>query len=713
MNPRAIRNLIQPEHPAFIGIVLFLLTIAYSYPVIFHLSDYMVGGTSDAYQFPWNSFVFREQILHLKDPYFTDYIFYPVGTSLLLHSYTEFNSIVALAMVPVVGYMAAYNIATLLSTFLTAIGMYLLARKIIQNSFAALFASVAFAFAPFRIISLFGHINFALTQWIPFSFWALCKLGETPRARAAFLTALFIALTCYSNYYYGIFLAIAFVLILIYGVWRVPGWRSRRFLLHLPLVGAFLILLMAPIGLHFYRDYTSGAVYPHGLDLEQAEETSAHIPQFVTVAPTNTFLQDLLGKSPVIWPYSKLTPGWTVLILALGGVIWSIRLRNHRLIMFSVMGLFFYLLSLGPALQVGRYVIFMPYYLIGRIPYVDHVRIPLRFAYMGILAATLTAGYQVSLISQKLSGWKKSAVPPALLLLLLFELACFPLPMTPFDPPGIFRSIAQSKADQSMITVPFTLGASASSYVCDQIVHTRKLLTGRISRQPPLQVEYFSHLPILESLHALSMGRAPDKHIEQDRIVAPFFRHFFRVRYVTLYPPFSSQPATLDYIHQVFPDASLLSTEKGISVFSLPGIEKQPIRITNQDTAMRLFLFSGWHVKLQGEMLQVFTNMNQPILLLPAAEKDQDLDLKLILRSRHAGILRSGKLKFSVAGVVMKETKLTDKFQEVAISVPGEILSRSGRLMQIKIEYPQTANSEMEALDHPKLELRAIKASIR
>lgn len=694
-------------------VFLFLLTIIYSYPAIFHLSDRMIGGTADAYQFPWNSFVFREQILHLKDPYFTDYIFYPVGTSLLLHSYTEFNSILSLAITPLLGYMAAYNISVLLSTFLTAVGMYLLAKKIIHHSMASLFAAVAFAFAPFRIVSLFGHINFALIQWIPFSFWALCKLAEKPRPRAAFLTALFVALTCYSNYYYAIFLAIGIVVVLIYGVWRLPDWRSSRFLLQLPLVGAFLILLLAPIGLHFYRDYTTGAVYTHGLDFELTEGTSAHVRQFVTVAPSNPFIQRLLGQSPVIWPYSKLTPGWTVLILALGGIIFSIRFREHKVIMFSIMGLFFYLLSLGPTLQVGQYVIFMPYYLVAQIPYVDHARIPLRFAYMGILAATLAAGYQVSLIAQKLSGLRRSTVPVALFLLLLLELACFPLTMTPFDPPRIFQSIAQTKEEESMLTIPFILGTSASPIVCDQIIHKKKLLNGRISRQPWLQVEYFSHLPILEALHAFSLGRSAEKYIAEDRTVAPFFCSFFRVRYLTLYPRFSSQPAILDYIHQVFPDASLLSTEKGISVWSLPPVTTNQVRFTDQDAAIRLFLFAGWRVRLRGERLVVISNWDNPSLLLPEAADNQVLDLRLVLRSKNTEILRSGTLLLSVGGQVFKQTKLTSRFQEVSVSIPGVILGRAKRLMQIKVECQRASEAENESREHPKLELRSIKARVR
>lgn len=262
MKFRVVRDALSPERPAFAVLALFLLTILYSYPAIFHLSNYLIGGTTDSWQFPWNSFIFREQIAHFSDPYFTDYIYYPVGTSLLLHSYTEFNGFVSVLLSPLCGIIAAHNVAVMLSTFLSGIGTYLLARRITNHSVASLFAAVAFAFSPFRMISILGHVNFALTQWIPFSIWAFLRMGEEPRTRNSFLTALMVALTCYSNYYYGIFLAVAFCLILLFGTWRFPRWRSPKLLTHLLLAGFFTAILLAPIELRVYRDYREGNCLP-------------------------------------------------------------------------------------------------------------------------------------------------------------------------------------------------------------------------------------------------------------------------------------------------------------------------------------------------------------------------------------------------------------------------------------------------------------------
>ncbi|HEY4491081.1 MAG TPA: hypothetical protein VI958_03730, partial [Acidobacteriota bacterium] len=140
-----------PDSIGFVTFLLVLLTLIFSYPTIFHLATYLPCSHPDAWQFVWNIFNFRELITEGKDPYFTDYMFHPLGTSLLLHNYTEFNDVVGLFLSPFFNDVAITNLMGMSATISSGLGVYMLARHLSGNSLAAVFAAIAFAFSPFRM----------------------------------------------------------------------------------------------------------------------------------------------------------------------------------------------------------------------------------------------------------------------------------------------------------------------------------------------------------------------------------------------------------------------------------------------------------------------------------------------------------------------------------------------------------------------------------
>ena len=75
----------------------------------------------------------------------------------------------------------AYNAAMFLSFVLSGLGMYLLARDLTGNRWAALAAGTVFLAAPYRFLHVV-HIQLLTLQWFPFVFWCLVRYlrdGET------------------------------------------------------------------------------------------------------------------------------------------------------------------------------------------------------------------------------------------------------------------------------------------------------------------------------------------------------------------------------------------------------------------------------------------------------------------------------------------------------------------------------------------------------
>ena len=675
------------QDPKFAIIVLFILTLVYSYPIVFHLSDHVIATekNTDIWQFIWNQFVFREQVLHGKDPYFTDYFFHPVGTSLLFHSYTEFNSFFAVLLYPFLNDITIHNLLRLLSTFLTGVGMYLLAREVTRNSIASLFAAIAFAFCPFRMLRPFGHINFESTQWLPFALWAFIRMADTKRTLYALLTGLFFALAYYCDQYYVIFLALSFLLILAYGIWRFSEWRTYRLAILLLLAGAFALLFLFPVTVRFFHEEEVKEADTEGANLRLSRLISASGGDYFR--PANAALQNLfhVAKFQRTEERMALTPGWTVLALASVGLWFSFKNRERRINLWVPVALGFFLLSLGPYLTIRGFSsdpagqrILLPFYLMSKIPYANNARIATRFAVMVSLALALPAAYAVSLILTKLKGRSGGILALILFALLVLESIAIPVPMIAFDPPAVFYKLGKIQAEEVMISVPFDFDAFSSHNLLYQIIHKRKVLNGRISRRPWAQLNYFSGIPITRSLHNLNFT-----NVAEDREMAPVFRKFFNVRYLTLFPGFSNRPEILHYVEQVFPDAQLLADEKGIKVYLLPEMPMQEFHFHQDEKGIGFFLFDNWKLRWMDGRERIVSWENQAKFLLPEVKENQILRMRIRVRCNEKEF-RTMNARLLVGDHVLSETVLTPEPDLWRFDVPGALLQKAHRLVTLQ-----------------------------
>ena len=123
-----------------------------SHPLALHpASTILDDGTLDCFQFTWNLWWVRTALLDLHtNPFFTHYLFYPQGVSLLFHtlsaslgfmmpSGTAPNAIVFSTGHLTVGYMARVGFAlNLLSVVVVTAATFLLARPVFGISLVAL-----------------------------------------------------------------------------------------------------------------------------------------------------------------------------------------------------------------------------------------------------------------------------------------------------------------------------------------------------------------------------------------------------------------------------------------------------------------------------------------------------------------------------------------------------------------------------------------------
>jgi len=358
----------------------------------------------------WDGHQLLDDPLHLFDAN----IFHPYRRTLAYSELLLGNGLLALPVTAVTGNpVLGYNLALLLSFFLTALGTYLLVFRLTLSAGAGLVAGTILAFCSFRMTNL-AQAQLLTTQWLPFALLALHGLLRRPRFRYLALFTLFFSLQALSSFYYGILLALAALLFVVLSslAWIVrragrprAGARPRRVALVLLLTALCCLLVALPFALPYFR--VQGEL---GFErsLADSEPFSASLRQYLSVPPGSLLLERWLpseeAPQPGGYPVDALYPGLVALILAVAGVVAG-RGRTRWLYFALLLGSF--VLSLGPRLHLapGRdagWGISLPYaWLYAVVPGLKALRAPARFDALVMLALAVLAGYGVAALARR------------------------------------------------------------------------------------------------------------------------------------------------------------------------------------------------------------------------------------------------------------------------------------------------------------------------
>ncbi|MDQ3929940.1 MAG: hypothetical protein M3328_12450, partial [Chloroflexota bacterium] len=291
-----------------------VLTIALTWPVAAKLFTEVPGG-GDAWQHIWNLWWVKQALLvEHTNPYHTNLLYYPEGVSLYFHTLVLTAGLVGIPL-QLFGFnlIATYNLV-LLSTFVLAgYGMYLLCMYLTRHAWASFVGGIVFAFSPYHLAHMSGHMNLASLQWLPFYVLALLKSFESgaiwnrqvralsdeqassglnSHAKSALIWSIaagaLLALNAYTDWLYLIFLVLFTGL---FAAWKllVPSERRRlgagvwswveagtRF----AIMGAVFLVLSAPIFFPTLAEATRGYAQqpPFEVLVYSADVTSAITP---------------------------------------------------------------------------------------------------------------------------------------------------------------------------------------------------------------------------------------------------------------------------------------------------------------------------------------------------------------------------------------------------------------------------------------------------
>jgi hypothetical protein len=361
-------------------------------------------ATQDSFIFLWDFWWTKQAVLDLKNPYWTDMIFHPNGTTLTFHTYPLLYALFSLpfqlALGGITGLVVAFNVVIFLSFVLSGFGAYRLALHLTASRPASLVAGLSYAFVPFHLMNMVS-LNLLAMEFLPFYVLSLLRLRENPGFRSAFAVAFWLALAYYTSLEYALFLMIFSALWLGYTLalrWKDAG---RGFAGYLGAGALLFILLASPQLFQQGRVYLSGSPTVE-MDLDEARMWSPSLLSLFTPTRFHPVYGDAVSlggrfsdwNTKIRGMRSEATLGFVAWVLAILG---AVRFRKEGSGFWVLAALFFIALTLGPNLRLtGHWQtdIPMPFLFLYEVfPPLRASRDPTRFIPLTALMLSVLAAY--------------------------------------------------------------------------------------------------------------------------------------------------------------------------------------------------------------------------------------------------------------------------------------------------------------------------------
>jgi hypothetical protein len=536
---------------AFYGISYVILT----YPLIVRFASCFIGDKSDACIFVWNVYNFTDSVHRGVNPFFTDRIFYPFGTSLIFHVYAPLYGIVGLL---VGNYMLALNATSFASFVFSGLGAYLLCNHYVRHSLLSALAGFVFAYCPYKLIHLYGHYDLILTAAIPFFVLFFVRsftpnesrrLPKLTHRRSLIAAVGFLSLALVSCYYYAFFLMVFAALYFVYWGARVYDIRlSRkqaiRYSLVLIVASTLIVNFFKLIHLDRYGVATNGLA------------GSSDVFAFLVPSAFSRFLgSDVVHyiKFHIFRVNAVETTvyiGYTVLVFAVA----YFATRQHRtespeIKMLSFMVACFLVLAMPMVRILNQTLFALPSALLHYIPFINNFRAPYRYSIMIMLFLPILSGLFIKKrVLDRVPKCLRAVVVPGLVLLLFVEYAQKDYPMVcGYDVPRVYRELA-SMEDGVLLEIPFGLrdgfhhiGDERTVEMYYQTVHHKKILAGLVSRPDRQLFQHFKLDPVVSDL--IKMEDDPQwTPGPLDPVDVTGFLSTFRVKYILIHPEYRNGP---------------------------------------------------------------------------------------------------------------------------------------------------------------------------
>ncbi len=718
--PKAIRWWLSH---AYLWLAYLVLAVILTWPTITRFTTHVPGNGSDDPAIAWNLWWVKYALLDQgQNPFFTDFMAYPIGLNLAFYTLTVLNALTTLPLLLNFGVVTASNLHLLFTFVAGAYGAFLLVRYLLAKMdgdaspnhrliwLSAAIAGGFYALASSKLAYVaLGQFNIASNHWLPFAVLYVIRTRRHPeRLKNAVLAGLFVTLQAWAEMTYASFLLIFIGLYWLY--WLLVGLASRpgdsarrqRLLPHLraaAVLGLTFTLGISPLLAQLLPAMrVEGDFWVEGSGF--AEAFSADLFGFIIPTAHHPLLGHWVTQTNIAFQVGQhIYIGFVLLgLLVIAGLTGY---RNPEIRFWLIAAGLFGLLCLGPAITINGHttVLSGPFILLQNLPFFKGNRYPSRYSVMLILSLSVLAGYALVQLGRWLSIPRSSlsalryALYLALPLLFIFEHLSTPLPQSDLRIPAAYQLIAAEAGDFTVLDIPLAwrngfrvTGPLTTQFMFGQFYqtgHHKRLLQANTSRNPEFKFQYFTRAPIINSLLALTTGHAlPAERLAADRAIAAAVLDFFDINYIVV-RPFSydkfdgaatitvTEQNAIPYLESVLPVEPLDAGPelKLYRVKSEPGTTTVPLLVDTKSPLAPLYFGEGWGHLTPGRPL--VAQRGEARLLLPLSDGQQ----RLILRLRLPDDVpqdQSQALFIELNGWQSPPQAITSAWQELSFELPAE-----------------------------------------
>jgi hypothetical protein len=502
-----------PSPIVWVSVASFLLAAIFARVPLSHLNQGAVGGDIDGYNNIWNYYWLKTALLDLhRNPYFTDYIYYPTGISLRFHTFNPINGLITMPFNLAFGYIPTFNLLFFFAPALTLLFSFLLIRDWVGNPWATFAGAVIAAYGDYHIAVFLsaGQSSYITLQWIPLYFFFLFRavrgapLWTATNEPSGFdtrkwllytalsiLTLLLITLTDWQ------FLMLVVFATLLYGAFILftsRPWRDKAVVLaRLAAIGGIYAAIVAfPLLLPMIKEAADNPW------LDVSYQSPFHSVDILWLVTPGIGLHGLVVLTLTFVGLWKLLKGGTIA-------------RQAALFWLLVVA-FFYLMSLGAVLVVNGKFTDIPllYSLLQKLPVISSGRDPARFTLIATIGMSILFAFGVRALLTWLraasdrqdSGGPSTAfrilpsafwpaVAVALLLAAPVGSVLAESGRVHIDPPrfpDFYNQLAQDKDSYAILELPIfsDAGLGADHYQMYQLLHQKFRFSGRLARDRKL-----------------------------------------------------------------------------------------------------------------------------------------------------------------------------------------------------------------------------------
>ncbi|MEN6570510.1 MAG: hypothetical protein ABFD24_01580 [Anaerolineaceae bacterium] len=478
--------MIKKLQPLWAFLFYCLTTIFMTYPLAFHLSDSVIGGTGDNMYFLWLVKWYQQVILSGKwHPFFNPWMNYPQGWNLSTTDTSLASTLPGVPFSMAFGPIAGYNIALLLTFVLSGFFMYLWVRRLTKSEAAALIAGALFAFSPNHMARLVaGHLNLCAEQWFPLYFWGLFDLlnpGKKFNWWTVLLTSLGLGAIAFTTMYYlYMTLIITLLIVLVYLILtRFKALGKKVFWVQLTatvvIALPFLFFSLRP----FVTLSEAGGIASRSL--EYANVYSASPTDFLLPSTDHFLWGAAIGKAfdRSLWMEGTLYLGAVGLLLAAIAIVLNKKSENRWLIWAGLAAILTsVVLAMGIQLHWNNQVVIWqvpPFlqqllhrtqtpislpsaWLFTHLPFYDKMRALMRFGVFATVFVPLLAGLGFDILQRRWSGKVRTLLTVILIALILFDFypGSYAKQLSQPKPRAVDLWLAGQPADGAVVQMPFT-----------------------------------------------------------------------------------------------------------------------------------------------------------------------------------------------------------------------------------------------------------------